>query len=283
MDLAEYAAAQERLLRRLIMAIVWVMRAFFTPLGLTRRNWRNLTRGLYPVVKQYRDEAAELARQFHDANRAAQLPNVPRHDVYKDDYYPIEWFEEAVESTFDEYQRTGNYEGAITDLTNRVIKIVEDGARRTLIRAVETDTSVRLRGWARYDPEPPTCGFCTMMISRGPVYMSAETAGFKGDNLLASELWDRIERNQGEDAQLADEYMRSMMKRWHPGCTCIVVPVYKRSGYPSEAQEKAAMRIYQRARRLSEKKDYKSILKEMRKLLRNPRDDEDETNLPSVA
>lgn len=282
MNLTEYVARKESLIRRLLRSILWVMRSFLTPFGVSEDNWKRMVRGIYPAVKQYRDEVTELSREFFDAQRADQLPGEPRHDFFKDDHYPIEWFEEALHPAYEDFKRTGNYEGAITNVAGRITKVIEDGARRTLINGVNTDTSARLRGWARYDPAPPTCEFCLMMISRGPVY-EVDTAGFRGDETLAKNLWLRIERNQGEDAQLAEEYMHSLMKRWHPHCTCIVVPVYKRSGYPSERQEKAAFDIYERARKRADKKDFKSILKEMRRMLRHPEEYEDETELPSVA
>lgn len=35
----------------------------------------------------------------------------------------------------------------------------------------------KVLGWARVDWQPPTCPFCTMLISRGPVYSTEDTAG----------------------------------------------------------------------------------------------------------
>jgi hypothetical protein len=40
----------------------------------------------------------------------------------------------------------------------------------------------RFDGWARIDPEPPTCPFCTVLISIGPMHSDPQKAHFhKGD------------------------------------------------------------------------------------------------------
>lgn len=70
-------------------------------------------------------------------------------------------------------------------------KHITDSGRRSMLANVLNDE--RLPGWARVDPRPPSCAFCLMLISRGVVYRSRETAG--GSN------------------------------RWHIGCTCQAVPV----------------------------------------------------------
>jgi hypothetical protein len=77
------------------------------------------------------------------------------------------------------------------------------------------------------------------------------------------------------------------MNKWHPDCTCIVVPVYKYSNYPSEAQEQEAFAIYdqgrkravQEAKRLGKKLTTRLILNEMRKLIYNKNAEQDEVAL----
>lgn len=271
MDLEEYAAAKDQLIRQLIAGLLWVMTGFLVP-RMTFARWMRFVNGVYPIVKQTRDQATTLAREFFDANRERELPGSDRVDFYKDDYYPVDWFEEAIRPVFDDLQRPGaTPEAAVSEMTGRLMKVVEDGARRTLLRGVEADEEAL--GWARYDPQPPTCAFCTMMISRGPAYKSARTAGLNLDDVQAAELWDR------GDAQA----MLELMNRWHPKCTCIVVPVYQYEGYATEEQEKAAFEIYRRAREMADTKSYKDILKAMRRLLYKPQSNEDETDLPSVA
>lgn len=89
-------------------------------------------------------------------------------------------------------------------------------------------------GWARVDREPPTCPFCTMLISRGPVYTSAETAG---------------ERN-----------------RFHGGCTCEVVLVTEdnRTSYRGIEITKAAAQTWRNA---SKGRSGKAVAAEFRRVV----------------
>lgn len=277
MNLEQYARAKQSLLRRMIAALIFPFRQFLTPF-MTRRQWTQLMSVTYVIVKRYRDEATELARQFYDDNRAEQLPEAPRHDIFKDDHFPRQWMQETLEPAFREFERTNNADTAIEDLTQRVIKVVEDGARRTIIQGVASDTSQRIRGWARFDPRPPTCAFCTMLISRGPVYHTKGTAG------ITEVSQDKLERTILDGTQ---SDIDELLNRWHPGCTCIAVPVYKLEGYQTEAQEEAAFDIYDRGRKNAEKVARREgvklttrlILNEMRKLIYKPQKEQDEVTL----
>jgi hypothetical protein len=271
-DLNQYASRKQSILSRLIDALAQMIRGNVNP-NMTYSDWERFVALTYPPIKNTRDQATSLARDFYDDNRYAQTRVSDRHNIYKDNHYPQQWFSEAVNPTIVDLRKTGNADAAIVDFTNRVTKIVEDGARRTIIKGVETDDRQVIRGFARFDPRPPTCAFCTMMISRGPVYSSAENAGIDLDDLSAEELWE-----EGDT-----DAMNAMMNRWHPGCTCIAVPVYKRSGYPSEEQEKAALKLYNEARKRAQEKTFKAILNEMRRLAYEPAHEADEVKLPSVA
>jgi hypothetical protein len=54
-------------------------------------------------------------------------------------------------------------------------RIMLDGGRSTLLQVPRFDKNVR--GWARTSDGDP-CGFCAMLISRGPVYRSEASASF---------------------------------------------------------------------------------------------------------
>lgn len=270
MDINTYARRKQALLGRMLSALVYVFRQFITPF-MTPRQWIQFLRVTYRIMKQHRDEATELARQFYDDNRAEQLPDVEPQKIFKDDHYPIEWFQETMAPVLDRFQKTGNVDAAIQETSARIVKVVEDAGRRTIIRGLSEDVTRPIRGFARFDPRPPTCAFCTMMISRGPVY-AHDTAGFKGSEESAAKLW----------AENDTDAMNKMMHKWHPDCTCIAVPVYKLSGYPTERQEREAFAIYKEARKRAKAKgdvSYKAILKQMRKDMRIPARDEDETIL----
>lgn len=274
MNLDEYTDRQEQILDSMFANILLVLLSFMT-VGIGRRQWYRFLNAVYPRVKRARDDAAFLARQFFDDNRAAELGTDDRVDFFAETNYPVEWFAEAVEPVYEYLQdRDADPEAALNDFSNRLIKIVEDGARRTLLRGVEEDDECQ--GWARFDPRPPTCAFCTMLISRGPDYNSAQGAGFSGTNEEAEDLLSRGE---------IDELNR-LMNDWHPGCTCVVVPIYKFSGYATERQEQEAFDIYKRARRAvlkrGEKPTAKNILNEMRREFRKPRKNQDEVQLPAA-
>lgn len=285
MDINTYARRKENILRRMLAALFHVFQEFLRSF-MRPNDWNTFVHVTYRVMKPYRDEATELARVFHDDNRAAQLPSLPSseredqigHDIFKDDYYPEQWFRREMTVLFQHSQQGRGTDALVEEAVNRVTKVVEDGARRTLIDAVRTDTDLPIRGIARFDPRPPTCAFCTMMISRGPVYhTSGKTAGWPLDV-------KRLERLVLDDDP---DKINELMNKWHPGCTCIAVPVYKYDNYPTQSQEKEAEQIYlegrKRAKTLANKLGTKLttrlILNEMRKVIYNPKTEQDQTSL----
>ena len=278
MDLNEYARRKQNILSRMIAALLQVFQQFLTR-AISARDWQAFVHVTYTVMKPYRDEATELARVFYDDNRAAQIPSVAPQDVYKDDYYPEEWFRQSMRPLFEHAQESRDSDALIEEAVNRVTQTVEDGARRTIIQAVRDDVDAPIRGIARWDPKPPTCAFCTMMISRGPVYhTNGDTAGWEhGTDKLEKLILD-------QDFDTVNE----LMNKWHPGCTCVAVPVYKYDNYPTQEQEEAAFEIYKRARkrvahlmRVNESKNNtRLILNAMRQEIYSPSLEQDATTLP---
>lgn len=279
MNLNEYARRKESLIRRMLAALFLVFKQFLKPF-MSARDWGNMMHVTYVVVKPFRDEGTELAREFYDANRVLQQPSKKPQDIFKDDFYPERWFRETMAPVFEDLQKTGNVDGAFTEASNRVTKVVEDGARRTILQGVVDDHDSPVRGYARFDPRPPTCAFCTMMISRGPVYIAgkgASSAGFP-------EGHQRLERLILDDDTDA---INELMNKWHPGCTCIAVPIYKYDNYVTQEQEREAFKIYEAAVKATRKEmragqskmNTRLILNEMRKLIYKPNTGEDEVML----
>jgi hypothetical protein len=279
MDINEYARRKQRILTRMLAALLYVFEQFLRRF-MTPRDWDQLMRVSYRIMKPYRDEGTELAREFYDSNRAAQAPDAPRHDIFTDDHYPERWYRETMLPVYQNLQRHGNAENAVEEAVARVTKVYEDAQRRTLIQGITEDTGQPIRGFARFDPKPPTCAFCTMMISRGPVYnkdKNGSTAGWPFDT-------QRLERLILDDDP--DE-INELMNKWHPKCTCIVVPVYKYDNYPSQAQEDDALKIYNkgrkkaiaRARKENVKLTTRLILDEMRKVIYSSNKEQDEVTL----
>jgi hypothetical protein len=85
-----------------------------------------------------------------------------------------------------------------------------------------------IRGWARVATGRETCAWCLMLVSRGPVYESARTAGLRlGDS-------DAVEAIEN------DTDVTAALNQWHPGCDCKVVPVFSNTQWVGkEAADRA--------------------------------------------
>jgi len=279
MDLNTYARRKQNILSRMLAALLYVFQQFIRGY-MSAREWNDMMTVTYRVMKPYRDEGTQLAREFYDSNRAAQLPDKARHDIFTDDFYPERWYREAMLPVYQKLQKGATPDVAVEEAVARVTKVYEDAQRRTLIQGITEDTGQVVRGFARFDPRPPTCAFCTMMISRGPVYIKSgegSTAGWP----FGTERLERLILDDDPDA------INELMNKWHPDCTCIVVPVYKYDNYPTQAQEKEAFKIYEEAVKRTKhlvrvgesKNNTRLILNEMRKIIYSPQKEQDETTL----
>jgi hypothetical protein len=92
-----------------------------------------------------------------------------------------------------------------------------------------------IRGWARVATGKETCGWCLMLISRGPTYMDSNTAG------LSIAGWE------AEPMISAGEDVSEYMNEWHIGCDCKVMPVYKLEDWAGAAAAKRALEMYNEA------------------------------------
>lgn len=119
-----------------------------------------------------------------------------------------------------------------------IVRAVEDGAKPdpqadehepTRLPSTEhqRDKDRQPAAWARVLTGAENCGFCVMLASRGPVYSSARDAG----RLHASAAF--------KDAGALD-YVNS----YHPGCDCVVVPVYDFGDWPGRDSYKELEDFY---------------------------------------
>lgn len=97
------------------------------------------------------------------------------------------------------------------------------------------DTVENIRGWARVATGRETCAWCLMLVSRGPVYRSAENAGLDLDDLNALNLI------------AAGQDVAGAMQQWHDGCDCKVIPVFKQRAWVGEAAQKRAEELWNEA------------------------------------
>ncbi|WP_439377834.1 hypothetical protein [Amycolatopsis lexingtonensis] len=232
MNAEEYANRQAGITQALITIVLQLVGIFRAP-QLSRRDWGNLLAVLYPHVEDARTQAAELGREFYDSQREQHNPDLPRHDTFLSTYRP-EWFAESMEPARVAMSRPGATQDAAAQVALRAAKEVENGGRRTILRAVETDPVVK--GWARVATGRETCGFCMMLVSRGPVYTSADAAGLDLNDTSAAQVWKKAEAGDIDSREAIDE----LMTRWHPGCDCKVVPVFKISDWPGRDAWKRA-------------------------------------------
>ncbi|RYF55582.1 MAG: hypothetical protein EOO27_20715 [Comamonadaceae bacterium] len=234
----EYAARQAVISAAVAAYVSQFLKLFAQPaLGIAQ--WLQLLEFLYPEVARQRREASELARRFFDSQRSEHLPG--RHQVLLEEYR-FEWFQEAMEPSRLRMQRERSTDFDQGDLTRRVVKEIENGGRRTMIKAVETDPTPRtVKGWARVATGRETCAWCLMLISRGPVFLGADTAGLDLDDTTAQRMIAA-----GEDVS---EHMRE----WHTGCDCKVVPVYDRRNWVGKDAADRALELWKEATREAEK------------------------------
>ncbi|ATN88086.1 capsid maturation protease [Mycobacterium phage Cindaradix] len=239
MNAEEYAARQAVVSAAVANFILQLGKLFQAP-RLSLRDWLSFLEVLYPEVYQKRLEAAELARQFHDSERR-------RHGRKFQPRFLVEYdFKEFVldmEPARELMQREMAPPSALGDVALRAVRSVENAGRKQIIRAVEDDPQTgTVKGWARVATGRETCAWCLMLISRGPVYSSAESAGLDLDDQSAAEVF----RDSGGDLNKLAAYVdaNDLMKEWHTGCDCKVVPVYDRANWPGRDAYKRAEQLW---------------------------------------
>lgn len=84
-------------------------------------------------------------------------------------------------------ERQAAHDQAGADVAADVSRLVQDGARAELWDKTQRDP--RAVGYIRLSRTGTPCGFCAMLISRGPVYKSSKAAG--GDGYNEGDLYHR--------------------------------------------------------------------------------------------
>ncbi|UIW13340.1 capsid maturation protease [Mycobacterium phage Marge] len=233
MNPEEYAAAQ-LLISAAVVRHVRNVAGFFAQPSLTMFDWLRLLDLLFPEIQRRRTEASVLARRFYDSQRAQHHPDLPRNDRPLEGT-TFEKFVENMDPARERMQQSDTRGDALTHLTLRAVREVENAGRQQIIHAVENDPEPRvLRGWARVATGRETCAWCLMLISRGPTYVRAETAGLDLDTEHALELFE----NNDQETYFAD--IGGEIKQWHTGCDCKVIPVFRNEDwFGKEAADRA--------------------------------------------
>lgn len=279
MKATEYAASQAAISAA---TAYYVMQfgQFFLRQALSLASWLAFLQLLFPEVERRRGEAAALAREFYDSQRAAFWPNLPRNDV------PLEGtnFETFVRN-MDPVRRLMSQEDApdhaITHLGLQVIREVENAGRRQIIHAVEQDTALaealeRLDTPRDLEPprdlstlrdlEPPRVDKADeedrprTRLVRGwaRVATGRETCAWclmlisRGPVYLAA---DRAGLDLDDESAVemiaAGEDVSEFMDEWHPGCDCKVVPVFDLDNWPGRDAAKRAEELWAEATKIA--------------------------------
>lgn len=89
-------------------------------------------------------------------------------------------------------------------------RLVLNGGREPLQDLAKSDS--RALGWARVSSTGHPCGWCAMLISRGPVYNSKKAG-------------ERVGKSRGPRAE---------GEKYHENCKCFAIPVYSLEEYNSD-------------------------------------------------
>lgn len=119
----------------------------------------------------------------------------------------------------------------VPDDTDNLKKAVAETAGKPKKKS-KSKQSGPVRGWARVATGDETCAWCLMLISRGPVYKSAKSAGL---DLHDAGALDALEN---------DTDVSEWMKEWHIGCDCKVVPVFDQFDWPGMEAREAALNLW---------------------------------------
>lgn len=237
MDLAEYAERQHRVSSGIVSTLLRLLNPFRRR-KVTPSDWNDLLRSMYREVESGRRESAKLGREFYDSQRALYSNVSARWDMDLATYR-FEWFKEALEPSKQGILRENTNDSDLAQLVQRATKEVENGARKTILRAVQDEETrdPEVKAWARVATGRETCGFCMMLISRGPVYFSAEDAGLDLDDTSALDLIEEGDETALDEAK----------NRWHPGCDCKVVPVFDRKNWEGRDAYLKAEELWKKA------------------------------------
>lgn len=226
MDLQTYSDRQRSISRRVILAILRLLRPFREP-TITDSQWEALVRALFQLVDQARRDSSQLAREFFDsqwqAHRDTEPPSVEMPSYFED------YLRETLQPVRRKFQQADAPDSAVSDIAQLAMKEVESAGRRTILRAVEDTPEVL--GYARVLTGYENCAFCVMLASRGPVYKSRRGAG---------------------DPEI---------RVFHKGCDCKVVPVFDKAAWPGREQYRELAKLWRDATRGHSGKDALNALR----------------------
>ncbi|QGJ89713.1 capsid maturation protease [Mycobacterium phage Superchunk] len=200
----------------------------------------SLLQYLFPEVQRRYAEAAALGRDFYDSQRALHHPELPRNERLQSELQ-WEWFVRNMQPARKDMSQADSPQSAVTKLTLTAVREVEMAGRRQIIGAVKNDPAPQIvQGWARVATGRETCGWCLMLISRGPEYTSSDSGGLHLDTETVVDLWNEA----GMDLEKFRKETEPHIEEWHTGCDCLVVPVFNVANWPGKAAQERATKLW---------------------------------------
>lgn len=237
----EYAARQAVISAAVARYVLQFGTLFARPV-LKLADWLGLLQFLYPQIEFQREQAARLAREFYDFQRAQAHPNLPRNDRFLESY-SFDRFVVDMDPAREQMSRLEADDNAVAQVAAHAVRAVENAGRQQIIHAVKEEPEPEIiRGWARVATGRETCSWCLMLISRGPTYLGADTAGV---DLPDREVLDKFRAGNLESFF---KEIEPYMEQWHANCDCKVVPVFKKqSEWPGKAAQERALELWNEA------------------------------------
>ncbi|QUH01459.1 hypothetical protein HUO13_12120 [Saccharopolyspora erythraea] len=190
MSLSSFYSAQRAILGPLIDAALRLL-GLSAGKPLSPQQRRDLVTILTESANGARDKASALAFELYEELRPSDADPFGRPPVINP--MPERYFEKVLSTYLDDLESEDNNRAAVTRITQAAASTVENASRETIQAATRIDP-VAVR-WARVLTGVESCGFCAMLAARGADYRTETSAGGNND--------------------------------WHPGCDCLVVPVFR--------------------------------------------------------
>ena len=267
----QYAAAQAVITAQAVK-YVGGFGKLFLPVGMGVREWLGLLELLWPAVKQYRDESATLARTFYDEQRDLWHPDVPNHARLLEPY-EFQWFVQDMEPVRKVMSVEDASPKVLEQVQLQVARSVENGGRRQIIHAVETDfqlddvpqpdepvkqdsdsisvsdliAEVEKRIAAAEKPVPIEKQVERFGSVRGwaRVATGKETCEWCLMLVARGPVYESARKAgllaDDDDIITTDDAVNAAMNEWHAGCDCKVVPVFKETNWVGEDAAQRAL------------------------------------------
>lgn len=248
---AEEYAAQQAVISAAVAQYALQFGTLFSRPALSLQEWLGLLQFLYPQIEFQREEAARLARSFYDYQRESAHPLLPRNDQFLEGY-SFDRFVADMDPARKRMSQAESRDDAIGQVAMQAVRAVENAGRQQIIHAVKEDPQPEvIRGWARVATGRETCAWCLMLVSRGPVYLGADTAGLDLSDSEAARLF----REAGGDLPSFFQSLDGLMEEWHAGCDCKVVPVFKPAEWPGKEAADRALELWKTAMKIAREEE----------------------------